>query len=112
MKKNILYLLLLTLVGGLLVIMGLPSGGDAPNILETYALGYLTILSGPFAVWFFPFYHDILFQLIATSIGIFMITLWLYMVKKEYAFWKIFILLAIWAMLGGLALFVEIISHI
>ena len=111
MKKNILYLLLLTLLGGILLLMGLPKGDFSQNILETYAFGYLALLSGPFSVWFFSTL-DILIKIIATIIGVSMISLWFYMVKKEYAFWKIFILLAVWALLGSLSVFVEIISHI
>ena len=111
LKKNILYLLLLALFIGFLIIMELPNGSDSPNILKTYTLGYLAILSGPFSVWFLFPTQEIVIQIIATIIGVSIISLWFYMVKKTYAFWKIFIILSIWVLLGGLTLFGEISSH-
>jgi len=110
MKKNLLYLLGLTFLGAILVFLGLPTPYDN-SILKSYAMGYLTILSGPLSVWFSSSF-DMLFKLIATSVGFLTIATWIYMVRKESSFWKILIAIVIWVGFGTFILFAEITSHI
>ena len=100
MKKNIIYLLLLTLFGGILVIISLPNQ-ELTTIFKSYALGYLSILSGPFAVCFFSYWIDTAIVIVTTILGVSIISLWFYM-----------ILYFIWVLLGSFVLFAEITSHL
>jgi len=112
LKKNIIYLLLLTLFGGILVIISLPNQELTTTVFKSYALGYLSILSGPFAVWFFSYWIDTAIVIVTTILGVSIISLWFYMIRKEYQFWKFLILYFIWVLLGSFVLFAEITSHV
>jgi len=111
MKKHIIYLLLLVLLGAVIVFIALPSPYNG-NILKAYGLGYLSIFSGPLLIWFFPIFDGILPNISVGVIGLLLITAWVKMVKEEYPVWKTLIPVIIWVFLGMFFLFAEIVSHI
>ena len=111
MKKHIIYLLLLVLLGTLIIVIGLPSPYNG-DILKVYGLVYLSIFSGPLLIWFFPIFDGILPNISVGVIGLLLITAWVKMVKGEYPVWKTLIPVIIWVFLGMFFLFAEIVSHV
>ena len=114
-KKSIKYLLLFTLGGTLFLFYLLPSIPEPTfeRIVKIYGGSYLSILSGTFSVWWSFFNDSIIFKGISTLVGILLLSIWGYLIKKEsYPFWILSIPIFMWVFMGWFFLFAEITASI